>query len=109
LEESLAKADDAEERVLPNDGVVPLEHRLIERIPPVTLHIGVIIQRRVSLAIAVPFRKANAPAVLHRDKMAGLLNLEGSHAGRPCEPGRYVRWDLDQGLLDRDRGRGFRR
>src|SRR5262249_1160105 len=82
LEERQARRGEGEERVLSEDRVVALEDVQVEGVRLPTLDVGIIIHGGMALAVAVPRRKADAPAVLDRDEVGVRLLLARQDAGR---------------------------
>ncbi len=102
-----------QEGVLADDGIIALEDVQVEGVPDVARLVGVTIEERMALVVAVPARQADAPAIFDRDKMAILLHLGGSNAGRPGKPCRRINGGLEQRCaasgLDGQQRRGGRR
>src|SRR5260370_31851455 len=99
---------DDKEGMLADDGIVALEDILIVRVPPVALLVGIVLAERVPLVIAIPRRKADAPAVFHGHEMAALLAVAGQYAGWAGVAERRVAWQPPQPFWGR-RQRPFRR
>ena len=84
--------------MLAKDRIIALEDVLVEGVPDVARLVGVIVDRRMALAIAVPGGEADPPAILDRDEMTVLLRLGGQNAGRPSKPQGRIYGRLQQRL-----------
>src|SRR6516162_2438453 len=60
---------DLQENVVAQDGIIPLEDILVVRVPPVDLFVGIVVAEGMALAVAIPLREADPPAVFERNEM----------------------------------------
>src|SRR6516164_4907747 len=81
FEERIAGGGDDQERVLPQDRVVSLEHVEVKRVPLAPFNVRVIVDRRVAVAVTIPRREADAPAILDGDEMVVRLHIAREDAG----------------------------
>ena len=87
---------DVEKRVLAEDRIITLEDVLVVRIEPAAGLIRVIVGERVAVAVSVPGRVADSPAILDRDEMVRFLVFRRHHAGRPGVADRGVHRQLQE-------------
>src|SRR5262249_32180942 len=93
LEDRTARRGERQERVLAKDWIIAFEQVLVERIPPTSGHVRIVVQDRVAPAVAVPLRKADAPAILFRNEMRIGLRRTRQDARTPRETqGRVIDW-----------------
>ena len=65
-----------DERVLPDDRVIPFQGIQIIGIPPVPFFIGIILTKRMLPVIAIPIGIAGSPTVGNGHKMTVLLHVD---------------------------------
>ena len=90
LKQGDGRRGDFQKDILAQDRIVPLQDILVVGVPPVPGHVGIVVHRGMSLAIAIPFGKADAPAIFHRHKMIVLLPLARQHAGAAGKTDRRI-------------------
>ena len=76
FDQGLGRGRHFQKDILADDRVVALEDILVVRVPPVSLDVRIVIDRRMLLIIAVPFWEADPPAVLRRDEVVVFLPFQ---------------------------------
>src|SRR5262245_1801212 len=72
---------DLQKYIVAQDGIIALEDILVIRVPPVALFVRIVVAKGMALAVAIPLREADPPAIFERDKMVLFLLVAWQDAG----------------------------